>query len=268
MKVMIFLCAWKRPEITKACYKGIHRIKKTFAKNGVETDVFVTVSEDYHAELAEQNGFKWIMTDNFPVGQKHHNGLINALEYDWNYIMQMGSDDIISDKYIDECCKLLNESYEIIGSNYYYFYNLSTGEDVKIKMKGPAPGGAGRFVKRDIIKLAFDQLGFFWQRQKNRGLDGSSLMAMYKSKARYNRRKHAVKKDLKIKTIDFKEPEIVDIKSEDSMNSYGAMILSSEDKKNSHNFEKELSKGGFKTFGSGINLSYFEELEELISLIK
>lgn len=265
---MIFLCAWKRPEITKACYKGIHRIKKTFAENGVEADVFVTVSEDYHAKLAEENGFKWHMTDNNPVGQKHHNGLQAALRYSWDYIMQMGSDDIISDRYINECCKLLNENYEIIGSNYYYFYNLHTGEDVKIKMKGHAPGGAGRFVKRSIINLAFDQLGFFWQRQKNRGLDGSSLMAMYKSKARYNRRKNAVKEDLKIKTIHFEEPEIVDIKSEDSMNSYNAMMLSSEDKKNSSNFEEELSKGGFKTFGSGINLSYFEELEELISLTK
>lgn len=212
MKVMIFLCAWKRPEITKACYKGIHRIKKTFAKNGVEADVFVTVSEDYHAELAEQNGFKWIMTDNSPVGQKHHNGLMAAMIEDWDYIMQLGSDDLISDHYIDECCKELGK-HHVLGSNYYYFYDIANKEVASIMMKGNAPGGAGRFVRRDIIQACIDRKGFFWQRHLNKGLDRSSWKAMCWAN-----------KDLTWKTLEFNEPILVDIKSKDSMNNYEIMI--------------------------------------------
>lgn len=262
MKVMIFLCAWKRPEITKACYKGIHRIKKTFAKNGVKTDVFVTVSEDYHAELAEQNGFKWTMTDNFPVGQKHHNGLQAALGYDWDYIMQMGSDDIITDHYIDTCCKYLG-SYDVFGTNYYYFYNIETGECVNIKMNGRPPGGAGRFLKRQRIQTTLDKLGFFWQRQFNRKLDGSSWQVMHKAEAIRRGRKRSKLGDISWKCISFKNPQIVDVKGKDSMNSFDVMKMISE--------EGELledgsiaSGGGFKIFPGKMDISCFKELKELV----
>lgn len=217
MKVMIFLCAWKRPEITKVCYEGIHRIKKTFTKNNVDVDVFVTVSEDYHADLAEENGFKWIMSENKPVGLKHHNGLIKALEFEWDYIMQMGSDDVISNHYINVCCEHLG-NHHIFGSDFYYFYDLNTKKEAGVQMKGGAPGGAGRFISRYAIETTLNKFGFFWQRHKNKRLDNSSWKTMCNA-VRPNLNSY----DEFCRCIEFEKPVLVDIKSDDSMNGWEIM---------------------------------------------
>lgn len=99
MKIALHITAYKRLRLTAICYHGIKRLQKLAEKMDAELIPIIIYSEYEHKVLADSFGFHSVYAENFPVSFKHNAGLdyiCRNINYD--YILQVGSDDLISDQ--------------------------------------------------------------------------------------------------------------------------------------------------------------------------
>lgn len=171
-KVLIFTPIWGRPEIVKIWAEGVRRIQNYWPE-AIEFDVLCIVSTEEDKQLIEELGFNWVWSENKPLGKKHNNGLQAVKDGDWEYIMQLGSDDLISNEYLHYAVYAMQCGLDLFGVNAIYFadsetkkackFQLTTQENVLI--------GAGRFISHKAIKaLNYD----LWPNEIERGLDMTS----------------------------------------------------------------------------------------------
>lgn len=145
MKVLIFLAAWKRPEITEICFMGLNRLKKTrFAP-----EAFCVISEESMIPLCEQYGIKWVMHENFPLGAKKNFGLSEALKLEWDYLIEIGSDDLVKNELLELYEKYFGK-YDCFGTKSTIVINSFDGEC--IHLKSDTPYGLGRAISRKAIE--------------------------------------------------------------------------------------------------------------------
>ena len=80
--ILILLPIWKREKITEIVLSNLYELKK---KRNI--DVLCVVSEQWAKIKAFEYGFKFIESENFPVGTKMNNGIKEALRFDFDYLM-------------------------------------------------------------------------------------------------------------------------------------------------------------------------------------
>ena len=89
MKFLWYIAAHERIEVTSMCYRGLHRVNDYARKQGHEVDVFIVCSDRVHQELAAAHGFYFSnIIPNQPLGRKMNLGLVEAMELDFDYIVQ------------------------------------------------------------------------------------------------------------------------------------------------------------------------------------
>lgn len=184
---------WRRPEVTRLCFDSLRKL-------GMDVEIFAVLSETEMIPLCEEYGVKWVYAHNKPLGRKHNIGLDKALELEWDYCINVGSDDIVSPQFIPFIQPLIDRRVDFFGLNDIYFY----GDHKLYYYRYPGrytPFGAGRVTSRRMIeKIKGDDRLLFWEDDKNKGLDGSSA-------------KIAAKYGFQPEFLEIKEPLIVDIKS-------------------------------------------------------
>src|SRR5690554_2747550 len=161
MKTHVLTACWKRPEITRICFEGIKRL-------GLQATA--AISEESYIPMCEEYGINWVMVPNNPLGAKWNAGLKEALKHEWDYLLILGSDDLISNDLIDKY--LSHDGWDMIGVKDFYIY-----KDGKVKYfnyRTNRTVGAGRMIKRTAIK------GELWEPWRNKGLDGSCSRKMEK----------------------------------------------------------------------------------------
>lgn len=170
MSIHILTALWKRPTITRICFEGIKRLR---AYNDTHIEVTAAISEPEYEDLCKEYDIGYVYADNRPLGHKWHVGLQEALESDFDYLMLLGSDDLISNSLLD-LYKPLMEEYYVFGIEDLYIYSAYhkevkyfPGYD-KVKMSI----GAGRMIHRKVIEDCGNKL---WKFGVNRGLDGACL---------------------------------------------------------------------------------------------
>lgn len=99
------------------------------------------------------------------------------LKSDFDYLMILGSDDIVSNSLLDIYNPLFEEEYYSFGVRDLYVYSASYRQ---MKYFPGYPNhdmsiGAGRMIHREVIERCGNKL---WKFTKNRGLDGSALERM------------------------------------------------------------------------------------------
>lgn len=144
MKILIFLAAWKRPEITEICFMGINRLKKRFP-----IDSLCVISEDSMIPLCEKYGIRWTMHENLPLGAKKNHGLNEAMKLEWDYLIEIGSDDLVKDELIELYQQYFGK-YDCFGTKDSIVINSETGEC--IRLKSDTPYGLGRCISRKVIE--------------------------------------------------------------------------------------------------------------------
>lgn len=179
MKVLIYCKVWKRPRVTQICYLGILRMQDTLEEFGIETEVLIVASEDDHVEMALKHGFNVFSTENSPVGTKQNYGLIKSLDYDYDFLLEMGSNNLVSDSYIDRWVIEAMKGTALFGSNVFHCV-LKNKEITKFKCRKRRLSGVGRGIRRDILEKVYDQAGILCEPQKKKGLDGSTRMLIEK----------------------------------------------------------------------------------------
>lgn len=146
MKILVFTPVWKRPEITKAYCLGIQRLKKSF-----DVDVLCVLSPEDDSDnkvLLEEYDIQYILHRN-KLGEKKNAGLQHALTLDFDYLLEMNSDDIIADELLETYRDLMKKGENFIGIRNFVFYDSENGKSKQCK--STTLFGIGRAYKKEAL---------------------------------------------------------------------------------------------------------------------
>lgn len=151
MKILFYIATWQRIEITKLCYQNLQHF---ISKNPQHTwQVMIVCSETEHIVLAKDYGFECCLTDNFPVGQKMNTGLEHCLKLEWDYIIQLGSDDVLNPEIMQLFDEHLAAGVDIIGVDSAVYIDMEQQRAKTFSYEdGKRVLGAGRLISRKAIE--------------------------------------------------------------------------------------------------------------------
>jgi hypothetical protein len=167
MRLLIFLAVWKRPEITEICFMGIKRLQKV---PGFQVEALAVISEESMIPLCDKYGVDWVMTANSPLGAKKNFGAKEALKHDFDYMIEIGSDDLLK----SEALQVYKWDAPVIGLMDFAIINTSNGGCKKVS-SSISKFGAGRAIKRSVLESTK-----LWVDRKEYGLDNCSTMMLAK----------------------------------------------------------------------------------------
>lgn len=144
MKIKLLIALWRRPEITRICFDGVRRLQKF-----IDIDPICIYSEHDSKALCDEYGFESYYHDNLPLGKKLNFGLSMALQSEWDYLMQIGSDDILNEKIFDYYKPFIENDVKAFGIKSVHFYNCIDKKSYHVV--NTYPFGVGRMVHRTVF---------------------------------------------------------------------------------------------------------------------
>jgi hypothetical protein len=204
---------WKRPEVFEIFAKGIKHIQNN---TPIIVHCIVSGSEGSTSRnQAEKYGFHYIETNNYPLSDKMNQPLQIAKKLNSDYVICLGSDDVIELKLFNEYLYWMNKGYDFIGLLDFYFLNLPKNKSVYWRgYRGSRKGDTVGAV-RCLSKWLLDQMNWeLWQNGLMKGLDAS----MKRKLADLNYREKKIRlKDLGLYAMDIKtEENITEFKQYDN----------------------------------------------------
>ena len=201
MKYLFFIALYKRLEVTNKCFKNLAKLQEDNNMN-----VFCVCSNLDEANLCNSYGFDYTIEENFPLGRKFNRGLKEAMKLDFTHLIQLGSDDIITQDLLD--------AYDGVDDAYFGInrYHVTNGKEAKFWIYGwngqeiYSPIGAGRVFKKETLETALKG-GDLWPGDACKGLDGLSDTNM-------------MLRGFRCKLIKFDGVGIIDMKTEENLHSY------------------------------------------------
>lgn len=149
VKIMIFLAAWKRYKITEICFKGIKRLM-SYDKKRFDISALCVGSEPQVQKLCKKHGIKYTYFPNSPLGAKKNHGIREALKQKWDYMLEIGSDDLLRNEILDIYYGMFISQEPYFGINNVCYINSSS---LQVKgYKSKTVFGAGRVIRRDLIE--------------------------------------------------------------------------------------------------------------------
>lgn len=177
LKVVVFTPIWGRHDIVKIWQKGVERIKN-YNPQVFEIIPFCMVSNKEDRELIESFGYDYIETENKPLGRKHNKGLEALKDREFDYILQLGSDDLITNEYLHYLLSPMLSREPVFGVNRLLFCEPSTEKACRFELttQDNILIGAGRCISYEAIEALNFNL---WPNDINRGLDMTSQANLY-----------------------------------------------------------------------------------------
>jgi len=194
-KILIYLAVWKRPQITELCFLGIQRLRRSF-----NVEALAVISEEEMKPLCEKYGVHWVMYKNEPLGEKKNYGLRKAKEFDFEYLMEIGSDDLVLDDLVTDYLRNYIGKYEFFGVSDALI--VDTDFRVARRVLSKTVYGAGRMISRSALEKMKWTL---WANSANRGLDQNSV---------FNARRNNINYHL---TKPLTYPGVIDVKSRENI---------------------------------------------------
>jgi len=172
MKIAIVTGVWKRPEVFKIFAKGINKLRKI---KGVEWRVIIAGSEGMRSEaMVGIEGFQYIETPNHPLARKMNTTIEMARIWEADYVLCLGSDDIISPKLMRLFIKHMKQGIDFIGVLDFYFYDMVSKKSMYwggyIDYRKGHTCGAGRCLSKNLL----NKWGWsIWEDKQSHILDNS-----------------------------------------------------------------------------------------------
>lgn len=201
-KLLIYLAVWKRPEITEICFMGIHRLRKSGL---FPIEAFAVISEESMIPLCEKYGIGYCFYKNDPVGEKKNFGLTEAYKREWDYMIEIGSDDLLRTEYLEAMAPYFGK-HDLLGIGHVVYINSEDGACRRYQTK--TSFGCGRAISRAAINKVGTKL---WADRLNKGMDNNSMFFLAR---------HGV---LEKKVIS-SEPLAIDIKGPDNIWPFNYLI--------------------------------------------
>lgn len=165
-KILVLLPIWKREKITLICLDNLKKLQKSY-----DIDVLCIVSEQWAKVAAFDRGFKYVNAPNDCLGTKMNIGIREAVKYPFDYLMNLGDDDIITERLLKTYEPYMENETPILGISKVTFLDSVSKEaknfDYKILI------GAGRCIKRDILERELEKGDIYDKIQV--GLDNNSM---------------------------------------------------------------------------------------------
>lgn len=175
-RILIYLAVWKRPEITELCFAGIKRLKQ---HPDFIIEALAVISEESMIPLCEKYGIHYVMHENKPLGKKKNYGLQEAKSFQFDFLMEIGSDDLVLTELLDVYKKFMVK-YDFFGVRDIAFLCSETGACKRVTNHTNI--GAGRLISR----RALEKTNFIiWKDDIDRGLDKRSEIELYKANFNY-----------------------------------------------------------------------------------
>lgn len=127
MNILFFLACWKRPEITEICFLGLQRLK-AYDPDRFRISALAVISEESMIPLCEKYSVHYVMHENHPLGKKKNAGLNECFKYEWDYLIELGSDDLLRSDLLDIYDPYMKQGVPLMGMKDLIFYNSETGE--------------------------------------------------------------------------------------------------------------------------------------------
>ncbi len=183
--ITLMMTLWGRPEVFCVVCKVLQRF---MVHADVRTDiVFVLSKEDpYYDRLlkiikaSDLPGYRIVKKCNDFLGAKHNSGIKNALMHRPDYIMNIGSDDLLHSSLWDLYMPFIKQKYHIIGLKKLYFY-APPSEAIMFGYKNDKHlvVGAGRLMHGGMIRKIWQKEGKLYDQDCQRGLDTNSAFRLY-----------------------------------------------------------------------------------------
>lgn len=169
-KLLIFLAVWKRPEITEICFMGVDRLRKSGL---FPIEAFAVISEASMVPLCRKYSIDYCFHDNQPLGEKKNFGLMQSLYKQWDYMIEIGSDDLLKTELLNAYAPYFGKR-DVIGLNSFYYLN---SEDLECRhYSNPSLFGIGRAISRHAV----EHVGKLWDDALVKGLDNYSTYNLMK----------------------------------------------------------------------------------------
>ncbi len=146
MRVLVFLAVWKRPEITEICFMGIDRLRNN---SRLPIEALAVISEESMIGLCEKYNIKWCFHSNEPLGRKKNFGLDVAMTLEWDYLIEIGSDDLVKDELLEKYEPYMGK-YEMFGTKDSSIIDSKTGNCRRLA--SDTPFGLGRCISRKVLE--------------------------------------------------------------------------------------------------------------------
>lgn len=119
---MFFLAVWKRPEITELCFMGLKRLMGHCGGSAL-----AVISEKSMIPLCKRYGIDYCEHENQPLGAKKNFGLNEAMKRDFDYLVELGSDNLILCGMMDKYKPLMQSGEDYFGGTKLYFVDATNG---------------------------------------------------------------------------------------------------------------------------------------------
>lgn len=179
IKIVLLVPVYKRPEILLLFIRHLKRNLPDYAEL---KPVFIVSPEDPNIEnvnwlLKGQDIFYY---KNQPLGEKMNAGVNYIKRYDFDYLMNIGSDNIWTGLLWELYKPYFESKNKFFGINDFHCMNYLTGEFILIKNyntapdDSPAPIGACRMIHKSILPESdLYRKEWLW------GMDGSSMFTLW-----------------------------------------------------------------------------------------
>lgn len=225
--IAIVIPCWMRPEILSLTIKQLNVLcEKTSDKVNI-TVIYSLSHEDPQIKeviaLLKLCKHKYIVvfSNNNLLGQKVNDAITIAISLDYDYIMNLGSDDLVHPNLIDLYLPFLEMEIPVFGLTSVWFYKSGQTPFNFCDYNGDYLIGAGRMIHKKVIEKVIEKFGALYQPGINRGMDTHSAKRIIE--CGYNQ----------IIVYDGNEPLIVDIKSDVNIHNYDAIRSAKFSKTNS-----------------------------------
>lgn len=159
-KILTFTPAFGRLKLLRIMLDGLVRLKE-YKPEKFEIIPFFVVSDNESKTLIESYGFKTVFYKNDPLGEKKNAGIRFALELEWDYMIELGSDDLIQNSVMDLYEPHFHSGEGAFGLDTCFFYNVKTSEVAQ--WSSNIIIGLGRCISRKVIER-MRLVNFIWSK--------------------------------------------------------------------------------------------------------
>lgn len=169
-KILVFLALWKRPRITELCFKGLNRLRQ---HPNFDIQVLAVASEPEMLPLCEKYNVHAVTHENLPLGRKKNFGLQAAKSFEFDYLLEIGSDTLVLNDLLDEYRRSFIGVHHFFGIGDAAFIDSETQECRRVG--GASTYGGGRMISR----VALEKMNWtIWPDKQNKGLDNASVLKL------------------------------------------------------------------------------------------
>lgn len=168
--VLSLTTCWKRPDVTELMFMGLERLKE-YADFDI-TSLVVLSPEDPHFDELQDLCVKYdhyVTTHkNRTLGQKKNHGLQQAKGFDFDYLMDIDSDNIASNALMDKYAELIEQGNKFFGVTNHYIADKVTDKCYFFPGYKPDIPWGLRMIHRNLLDEPI------WPDDKMAGMDMAS----------------------------------------------------------------------------------------------